>query len=262
MYDSFSTDYDRFVNWQNRLTFEMPFLEALLQPLADGEERRPLRVLDAATGTGMHIIELARRGYKVFGTDVSGGMIAQARANALAARMQVGFDAVGFGQLHKTLFKDPATLFFDAVLCLGNSLPHLLSPDEIKNALADFAACLRPGGLVLIQNRNFDAVAARSERWMEPQSHREGGAEWVFLRFYDFLPDGLINFNIITLHHPEEGDWRQNVSSSGLYPLRQRELTQLLNAAGFENPVCYGSMSGEAFDGEKSGNLIAAARKA
>lgn len=262
MYDSFSTDYDRFVNWQNRLTFEMPFLETLLQPLADGEEKRPLRVLDTATGTGMHIIELARRGYKVFGTDVSAGMIAQARANTLAAHMQIGFDAIGFGQLHKTLFKDPDTLFFDAVLCLGNSLPHLLSPDEIKNALVDFAACLRPGGLVLIQNRNFDAVSARSERWMEPQSHREDGADWVFLRFYDFLPDGLINFNIVTLHRPKKGNWQQSVSSSGLYPLRQHELTQLLNAAGFENPVCYGSMSGEAFDGEKSGNLIAAARKA
>mgnify|MGYP003469742026 CR=1 FL=1 len=26
MYDAFAGDYDRFVNWKNRLTYELPFL--------------------------------------------------------------------------------------------------------------------------------------------------------------------------------------------------------------------------------------------
>ena len=30
MYDDFSEDYDRFVNWSGRLAYEMPFLEATL----------------------------------------------------------------------------------------------------------------------------------------------------------------------------------------------------------------------------------------
>jgi len=261
MYDSFSADYDRFVNWQNRLGFEMPFLEALLRPLADEAGARPLRVLDAAAGTGMHVIELARRGYQAFGADLSGGMIERARANALAAGVGAGFETAGFGRLRETFFKDPAASRFDAVLCLGNSLPHLLSPAEIQDALADFATCLRPGGLVLIQNRNFDAVAAQNERWMEPQSHREGDAEWLFLRFYDFLPGGLINFNVVTLQRAGQGEWRQKASSAGLYPLRQRELAEMLKAAGFERLAFYGSMAGEAFDPEKSGNLVAAARR-
>lgn len=261
MYDSFSTDYDRFVNWQGRLAFEMPFIETLLQSLAGETGARPLRVLDAAAGTGMHAIELARRGYDAVGADLSGGMIERARANAAAAGVQAGFETAGFGLLRDTFFKNPDTPLFDAVLCLGNSLPHLLSPLELQKTLADFAACMRPGGLVLIQNRNFDAVAARSERWMEPQSYREGDAEWLFLRFYDFLPNGLINFNVVTLQRAGADAWQQKVSSAGLYPLRQQELADLLETAGFKDTTYYGSMTGEAFNAQQSGNLIAAARR-
>ena len=32
MYDDFSEDYDRFVNWAGRLAYEMPFLEASAGP--------------------------------------------------------------------------------------------------------------------------------------------------------------------------------------------------------------------------------------
>jgi glycine/sarcosine N-methyltransferase len=72
------------------------------------------------------------------------------------------------------------------------TLPHLLTPADLAAALADFAACLRPGGLLLIQNRNLDAVLVRRQRWMEPRARREGEAEWLFLRFYDFEPDGTL----------------------------------------------------------------------
>ena len=38
MYNAFSVNYDRFVNWQERLAFELPFLESQLQSLVqDGE---------------------------------------------------------------------------------------------------------------------------------------------------------------------------------------------------------------------------------
>ena len=48
MYDTFSTDYDRFVNWPSRLAAELPFIESQLE--AAGARR----VLDAACGTGQH----------------------------------------------------------------------------------------------------------------------------------------------------------------------------------------------------------------
>lgn len=260
MYDAFSNDYDRFVNWPSRLGYELPFIEGQLNEIKTGQPGRPVRVLDAACGTGMHAIALAQRGFAAAGADLSAGMIERARANAAAARLDIPFEAVGFsGQ--EQVFKRQVLFPFDALLCLGNSLPHLLSAADLASALADFAACLRPGGLLLVQNRNFDALMARRERWMEPQSHRQGQGEWVFLRFYDYAPDGWIDFNILTLQREGDGAWAQRITTTRLRPLLQDELSTALAEAGFERLTFYGDMRAAGFDAQNSGNLIATAFK-
>ena len=250
MYDDFSTDYDRFVDWPGRLAAEIPFIEGQLQAVG------ARHVLDVACGTGMHALELARRGYEVLGADLSAGMIDRARANAAAADVAVEFKVAGFGQLSARTGTG-----FDAVLCLGNSLPHLLTPADLAAGLADFAACLRPGGLLLIQNRNFDAVLSRGERWMEPQAHREEGAEWLFLRFYDFEPDGTLAFHLVTLRREGDGQWAQGVTSTSLRPWVQEELAIALGVAGFCDSTFWGDMSGASFDLHCSPNLIVTARQ-
>jgi SAM-dependent methyltransferase len=254
MYDSFSADYDRFVNWPSRLSVELPFIQQQLQAIRLPGGFAP-RVLDAACGTGMHAIALARLGFTVAGADLSEGMIEKARANAQAQEVDVRFEAVGFGGLAEAFGRDT----FDAVFCLGNSLPHLLTAADLSAALTDFAACLSPGGLLLVQNRNFDAVLARQERWMEPQAHREGDQEWLFLRFYNYRPDGLLSFNIIRLHREAQAPWTQSVVETLLYPLRQVELSKALSDSGFGDLNWYGNMAGVSFDPQTSGNLVVSA---
>ena len=249
-YDTFSTDYDRFVNWPGRLAVEMPFLEGRLK------EAGARRVLDAACGTGMHAIALAKLGFEVAGADLSAGMIERARANAAASGLSVQFEEAGFGDLQRTF----GAQTFDALLCLGNSLPHLLTPDLLTAALVDFAGCLKPGGLLLIQNRNFDGVTEKRERWMEPQAAHEGQAEWLFLRFYDFEADGLLTFNIVTLHREGMTAWTQSVMTTRLRPLLQDEMKTILESTGFESITCLGNMTGAPFDAMTSGNLVLIAR--
>ena len=125
-----------------------------------------------------------------------------------------------------------------------------------------FHSCLRPDGLLVLQNRNFDAVLARQERWMEPQSHREGEKEWVFLRFYDYDPDGLITFNILMLYREAAGaPWQQAVRVTRLRPLRQEELVRAAAEAGFGEITCYGSLAGDPFNPQASGNLVVTAKR-
>jgi glycine/sarcosine N-methyltransferase len=260
LYDALSDDYDRFVNWENRLAYEMPFIERTLR------EVDARRVLDVACGTGMHAIELARRGYKVVGADPSVPMIERAREKGSVgdpAPREVHFIVAGFGELAEKLALSPVEGVsgpFDALLCLGNSLPHALTAGDLSDALADFAAVLCPGGLLLIQNRNFDAVLARRERFMGPEAHREGDREWLFVRFYDFNPDGTITFNMIVLHRDAKGKWSQQVEATELRPLIYSELIASLTTAGFTDIVCYGDMQGAPFDLDRSPNLVVTAR--
>lgn len=250
-YDHFSENYDKFVNWDSRLKSELPFLEAHIGP-----PEKTTHVLDSACGTGMHAIALAQKGYHVSGADLSAGMVVKARANAGSANQMVRFEQAGFGELSKTF----GIASFDTILCLGNSLPHILNAHSLLVALNDFASCLRPGGLVIIQNRNFDSVMARKERWQEPQAYQEQEREWIFLRFYDYLADGNIDFNIVTLRREGHGGWKQETTSTRLWPILQAELTMALTNAEFEAIQAYGDLSGTAFDRLKSGNLVITAR--
>jgi len=256
MYQSFSSDYDRFVNWQERLVYEMPFIEEQIKTLQESTGN-PLDILDTACGTGMHAVTLARQGHRVSAADLFPQMVEIGEHNARVAGVEVRFAAAGMGDMRATF----GAAGFDLLLCLGNSLPHLTSESELRSALEDFAAVLRPGGMVLIQNRNFDLVMRQQQRWMEPQAHREGHKEWVFQRFYDFLPAGLIRFNIVTLKREKDSAWQSSVTSTLLRPQLHLELEQGLAHAGFKNICTYGSMQGEAFQPETSGNLIITARK-
>ncbi len=253
-YDSFAEDYDRFVNWPERLAYELPFLTAMLAEAPHAPRELP-RVLDAACGTGQHALALAGLGYPAAGADISAEMIARARENAAIQLIAVRFETAGFGGLRQTFGEGS----FEAVVCLGNSLPHVLDEAGLEQALADFAAVLSPGGVLVLQQRNFDAVMAQGApgRWMGPEAAREGDTDWLFVRFYDFRPDGLIDFNIVRLKREGAGRWQQALTQTRLRPLLQDELAAGLTVAGFERVRWYGGLDGSGFDAAASGNLVA-----
>jgi SAM-dependent methyltransferase len=45
---------------------------------------------------------------------------------------------------------------------LDNAIPHLLSDDEIRAALVECRRVLRPGGVLLISVRDYDAIERRT----------------------------------------------------------------------------------------------------
>lgn len=51
---------------------------------------------------------------------------------------------------------------FDAVICLGNSFAHMNDnygdQREQKQAIKNFEKCLKPGGILFIDHRNYDAM--------------------------------------------------------------------------------------------------------
>ncbi|MBE0687681.1 MAG: class I SAM-dependent methyltransferase [Anaerolineaceae bacterium] len=256
MYNTFAEDYDRFVNWNDRLAYEMPFIEKQISFL-QGDLDRPLDILDTACGTSMHAIALARAGHRVSASDLFPEMIKKSQQNAHSAGVQVRFKTAGLGEMVQSFGQNQ----FDLLLCLGNSLPHLTSEQELMASLQDFASTLHPGGMLFIQNRNFDVAMQRQERWMEPQTYQSDGHEWIFQRFYDFLPDGLIRFNIVTLQRKADSDWHSAVNSTLLRPQISSELEHQLVQVGFKDIQAYGSMQGEPFASDSSGNLIITAIK-
>ncbi|MGI6379462.1 MAG: class I SAM-dependent methyltransferase [Anaerolineae bacterium] len=248
LYDDLSGDYDRFINWSRRLARELPVLDDLLT------RHGARRVLDAACATGRHVLALCERGYQADGADLSAAMIAQARARADAQGCDASYWVAGFGELGRC-GRGP----YDALLCLGNSLPHLLTAEQLGAALRDMASVMRDGGLLIIQNRNYDRVWESRDRYMPLLQHREGDHEWLFFRFMDFH-EASLTFHVVTMSR-QGGDWSYRVGSTELRPILQDELARQLAAAGFRQVDWWGGYDRSAFDPQKSGDLIAVAVK-
>lgn len=248
LWDTLSADYDRFVDWPGRLAREMPFLEKLFV------EHGVQRALDVACGTGHHAIALAERGYEALGIDVSEGMVSRARQNAAAGGVTATFLQAGFGELGKSV-QEP----YDALLCLGNSLPSLLSADALKDALEDMGAVLVSGGLLIVQILNYDRVWPKRERFMPLQSHRQGDEEWLFFRFVDFHEQTL-TFNMVVLHRNGE-IWNYAAEATELRPIFSEDLKRLLEQSGFPNVDFYGDYDLNSYQRDTSGDLIVVARK-
>lgn len=257
MYDKLAPVYDHFVNWNSRLAFEMPLILKLLSHL--GTEPHETKVIDTACGTGQHAISLAEAGYLSYGSDLSPEMVSVAKIRADAADQLVIFKTRGFGSTAKAFSKD---LPFDATLCLGNSLPHVSDEVTLKVALQDFHDLLRPGGLLLLQMRNFDRIMRHHLRWMEPQSEKTDQHEWLFLRFYDFESEKRIQFNVIAMERQKNQPWSVNLTSTPLTPILKDQLVDLLLETGFDAIQTLGSLNGEPFDPETSSDLIIVANKA
>lgn len=60
---------------------------------------------------------------------------------------------------------------FDALICMGNSFAHLPDTDGTQvvhyQAIENFFDCLRPGGILVIDHRNYDYIVAGNKAPMK-----------------------------------------------------------------------------------------------
>jgi len=239
------------VSWKERLQRETGFLLSLARDTGAAS------VLDAACGTGMHAVMLAGSGLRCTGVDLSPRMIERARKNAEDAGVSVDFRAAAFGDLPSSF-----TGRFDLVLCLGNSLPHVLDDDSLHRTLLDFSRVMSPGGALVIQNRNYDRVLMEKARFMPVTSRVQGAEEALFLRITDFpRGDGdQVEFTMVCLRK-KGGAWTQSVRSTPLRALRRRVLEDALLKNGFPRVQAWGGYDLSTFDEAHSADLLVVASK-
>ena len=251
-YDALGDDYDLMVSWEERLRREEPFFQKVF------EDHGVASVLDAACGTGMHAVAFARRGLRTAAADLSPAMIERAREHARASRVEVALAVSGFGGL-AAAFPDDAGAF-DAVTCLGNSLPHLPDDATLDAAFADMARMLRPGGVLVVQDRNYDRVLAERMRFMPITARGEPGDETLFVRITDFLGGDRLAFTILTLRSAG-GAWTCDARTTALRGIERAALERAFARTGFSRVECFGSYARVPFDAPGTGDLVVVAVK-
>ena len=132
-YDAFAYIYNLYWGPRSRAK-AIPLLKRLLL----NELPPPANILDLCCGSGHVTQALIEEGYKVTGLDGSGELLKFAKANAPEARFVLD-DARSF-----RLSSD-----FDAVICLNDSLNHVMKLEEIQRVFQNVFLALRKGGVFL-----------------------------------------------------------------------------------------------------------------
>lgn len=105
-------------------------------------------ILDAGGGPGRYTIELARRGHQVVLLDLTPANLDFARRQIKRARVQANVTGVVEGSiLDLSRFADAT---FDAVLCLGGPLSHVLAAADRRRAVAELVRVAKPDGIIAV----------------------------------------------------------------------------------------------------------------
>lgn len=185
-------------------------------------------VLDLASGTGNYSIALAKEGYKVAAVDLDEDMVKH-----VETKNKVEGTSVTPHVLDMKSIDEFGESTYDGIVCIGNSLVHLNSGEEIKELLKKMYNLLRNNGAAILQIVNYDRVLKYHVKELPLIDRPESGVK--FIRNYD-IEDGKVLFKTKLVIRGE----RTYDNCIKLYPLQSQELVNYLKEAGFKDINLYG----------------------
>ena len=215
--EGFVDKWDELIDWDSRAKSEGDFFINLLK------ERGAHRVLDAATGTGFHSVRLLEAGFQVVSADGSPEMLAKAFRNGRARDHILRTVQADWRWLNRDVNGK-----FDAVICLGNSFTHLFSERDRRKTLAEFYACLRHDGILILDQRNYDAIL--DEGFSSKHEFYYCGDQVKAAP--EHIDEGLARFKY---EFPDGSKYNLN-----MFPLRKDYTTRLMKDVGFQKVTTYG----------------------
>jgi len=214
---SFVEKWDQLIDWDGRAQAEGDFFIRTLK--AHGAKK----VLDVATGTGFHSVQLLKAGFEVTSADGSPEMLSKAFNNARRR-----------GHILRTVHADWRWLnrdvhdLYDAVICLGNSFTHLHQENDRRKALAEYYATLRHDGILILDQRNYDAIL---DKQIEPSHNYYYCGEDVSAS-PEYVDDTLARFRY---RFSDGATYHLN-----MFPLRKHYMQRLMKEVGFQRETTYG----------------------
>lgn len=215
----FVSRWDDLIGWEGRERSEAGFFHRILSAFGVKD------VLDAACGTGFHSVILAKDGFAVTASDGAENMVVKTRENAEEHGVQLaGAEVVDWLNLDKFFGENR----FDALICLGNAFTHLQDHETRRDALEAMYKVIRPGGLIIVDHRNYDLILDHGYSSKHQFYYTGDGV--------DVRPAMIKRTGVKFLYSFPNGDKH----TLQLYPLRQNYMHFLLEDAGFVDIHRYG----------------------
>lgn len=242
-YDILAEQYDGMTGFEKRFEKERPAFRTIV------ERYGIRRALDAGSGSGFHSVLLAQLGVEVTALDISSKMMQLTAENARKYNVEL--------KLFNGPFQEAPQEWrgsYDAVFVMGNSLPHVLSREDLRETLRHLLALLRSRGVLIAQCLNYERILARKDHVVN--ARKVNGV--VITREYDYDSDG-IRFSIVTQAdgNPGKAESRETVR---LRPVLKDELAGLLRELGATTEA-FGNIFLESYQPSESRDLVIVATK-
>src|SRR5690625_973513 len=215
----FVEKWDDLIDWKGRYESEGRFFVDLLKA------RGVKSVLDVATGTGFHSVRLLKEGFQTVSADGSAEMLGKAFHNGQQHDELLQIVQADWRWLNRDVQET-----FDAVVCLGNSFTHLFSERDRRKALAEFYAVLKHDGILILDQRNYDAML--DSGFSSKHQYYYCGEDVVAEP--EHIDDGLARFA-----YTFSDNTRYHLN---MFPLRKDYTRRLLRDVGFQRGNTYGDV--------------------
>ena len=140
---------------------------------------------------------------------------------------------------------------YDGIYCIGNTLAHIMSNENLLTVLNAIYQALTANGKFYLQIVNYDRILKQNIKSLPLITNDQ----ITFIREYE-KRDGKFLFNTTLICEGEK-----LVNSIELHPIKHDVLIELLKEVGFVDVKAYDGFSDRAFDIENSYQLCVVAKK-
>jgi len=225
-YEALASGYHLiYADWQQSVRWHGEVLDRIIHASLG---RRPASLLDCTCGIGTQAIGLALRGYNVYASDLSPAAVERARREATSFGVSMTF---GVADLRKLATQVPGS--FEVVIACDNSLPHLLSDEDLQEAIHNIHSKLESPGLFLASLRDYDQLQAEQPRSNLPRVYDDNKGRRIVFQVWDWAEDGRTYMVHQFLLREEKDGWQTNHYATHYRALLRRELSRFLREADF-----------------------------
>ncbi|MEU5023374.1 class I SAM-dependent methyltransferase [Streptomyces milbemycinicus] len=166
--------------------------------------------VDLGSGPGPQTLALARLGFtSVTAVDTSAALLDELREHAKRSGTAEGIHPV-HGDIRGALTRLTSPGSVAAVVCMGDTLPHLSSRTDVQELITDAAKALRPGGSFIATYRDLTHELIGPDRFIPVRST----ADRILTCFLDYLDEDTVQVHDL-LHTRRDDGWQLK---AGSYP--------------------------------------------
>ncbi|HXT10651.1 MAG TPA: class I SAM-dependent methyltransferase [Candidatus Angelobacter sp.] len=227
-YDELSRYYHLiYADWEASIDRQARALDSIIRTEGGPE---PHTILDCTCGIGTQSLGLAARGYEVTASDLSPATVERARLEARQRGLSLQVSVADMRSLYKHHGRT-----FDVVLSCDNSVPHLLSNEDILTALRQFYKCTKVGGLCLVSLRDYSAMDFNSQIQLHPYGVRDvGDVRYVLFQVWDLKPP-LYDTTFYVIEQQGSSPATVHSTKSTYYAVTIPVIIQLMEEAQFQD---------------------------